>query len=99
MVWCRVLAFLAIITFVYSDQSVGIKSGALDTLDNSLDLELNHILAKRDVKDPEKKSKEESKKGKKKGGVRNKRLEKKQKSKDKASKKIRRNKKKGISKK
>ena len=29
---------------------VGIKSGALDTLDNSLDLELNHILTKRDVK-------------------------------------------------
>ena len=29
---------------------VGIKSGALDTLDNSPDLELNHILTKRDVK-------------------------------------------------
>merc|ERR1711936_1527400 len=79
MVWCRVLAFLAIVTFVFSSQSVDSKNGAIDTMDNSLDLDLNHILTKRDVKDPEKKIKKKNKRERKKGNVRNKRLEKKQK--------------------
>merc|ERR1719480_91475 len=54
--WCRVLALLAFIAFVVSNQSEDTKSGALDTsYDESLDLRLNHIITKRDAKDPENK--------------------------------------------
>merc|ERR1711976_1090588 len=88
MIWCRVLAFLAFVTFVFSSQSVDSNNGAIDTLDSSLDLDLNHILTKRDVKDPEIKIKKKNKRERKKGNLRNKRLEKKQKKMDKASKKI-----------
>merc|ERR1712227_722175 len=74
--WCRVLALLAFIAFVVSNQSEDTKSGALDTsYDASLDLRLNHIITKRDAKDPENKKKKKD--ARRKGGVRKKRLEKK----------------------
>merc|ERR1712227_925069 len=74
--WCRVLALLAFIAFVVSNQSEYTKSGALDTsYDESLDLRLNHIITKRDAKDPENKKKKKD--ARRKGGVRKKRLEKK----------------------
>merc|ERR1711862_865084 len=74
--WCRVLALLAFIAFVVSNQSEDTKSGALDTsYDESLDLRLNHIIIKRDAKDPENKKKKKD--ARRKGGVRKKRLEKK----------------------
>merc|ERR1719480_242196 len=74
--WCRVLALLAFIAFVVSNQSEDTKSGALDTsYDESLDLRLNHIITKRDAKDPENKKKKKD--ARRKGGVRKKRLEKK----------------------
>merc|ERR1712045_132472 len=53
--WCRVLALLTIITFVVSNQSSDTENRALDTsLENSLNLDINHVLTKRDAKDPEK---------------------------------------------
>merc|ERR1719215_2153897 len=56
MIWCRVLALLTVITFVFANQSFDTKNGALDSsLDNLLNLNPNHIITKRDVKDPEKK--------------------------------------------
>merc|ERR1719341_2700884 len=83
--WCRVLALLAIITFVVSNQSVDPNSGALDTsYDESLDFGLNHIITKRDAKDPEKKKKKND--TRRKGGVRKKRLEKKRRAKGKVPK-------------
>merc|ERR1719154_873320 len=79
--WCRVLALLAIIFFVVSNQSEDAKNRALDTsLENSLNLDHNHVITKRDAKDPEK-----TKRSKRKNGKRRKRLEKQKK--DKASKK------------
>merc|ERR1719500_766681 len=79
--WCRVLALLAIITFVVSTQSDDAKNGALDTsLEKSLNLDQNHVITKRDAKDSEKK-----KRSKRKNGKRRKRLDKQKK--DKASKK------------
>merc|ERR1719500_1826557 len=79
--WCRVLALLAIITFVVSNQSDDAKNRALDTsLDKSLNLDQNHVITKRDAKDYEKK-----KRSKRKNGKRRKRLDKQKK--DKASKK------------
>merc|ERR1711971_1003107 len=81
--WCRVLALLAFIAFVVSNQihlGEDTKSGALDTsYDESLDLRLNHIITKRDAKDPENKKKKKD--ARRKGGVRKKRLEKKRKDK------------------
>merc|ERR1712032_1081500 len=94
--WCRVLALLAIITFVVSNQSVDPNSGALDTsYDESLDFGLNHIITKRDAKDPEKKKKKDTRR---KGGVRKKRLEKKRRAKGKVPKRKERKNKKGINK-
>merc|ERR1719339_218396 len=79
--WCRVLALLAIITFVVSNQGDDAKNRALDaSLENSLNLDHNHVITKRDAKDPEK-----TKRSKRKNGRRRKRLEKQKK--DKASKK------------
>merc|ERR1712172_164732 len=53
--WCRVLALLAIITFVVSNQNDDTENRALDTsLENSLNLDINHVITKRDAKDPEK---------------------------------------------
>merc|ERR1712222_71910 len=95
--WCRVLALLAIITFVVSNQSVDPNSGALDTsYDESLDFGLNHIITKRDAKDPEKKKKKKD--TRRKGGVRKKRLEKKRRAKGKVPKRKERKNKKGINK-
>merc|ERR1719500_508236 len=56
--WCRVLALLAIITFVVSNQSDKAKNRVLETsLENSLNLDHNHVITKRDaIKDPEKKT-------------------------------------------
>merc|ERR1719362_2515057 len=83
--WCRVLALLAIITFVVSNQSVDPNSGALDTsYDESLDLGLNHIITKRDAKDPENKKKKKD--ARRKSSVRKKRLEKKRRAKEKVAK-------------
>merc|ERR1719264_2256178 len=97
MLWCRVLALLAIITFVVSNQSVDPYSGALDTsYDESLDFGLNHIITKRDAKDPEKKKKKKD--TRRKGGVRKKRLEKKRRAKGKVPKRKERKNKKGINK-
>merc|ERR1712228_812503 len=74
--WCRVLALLALIAFVVSNQSEDTKSGALDTsYDESLDLRPNHIITKRDTKDLENKKKKKD--ARRNGGVRKKRLEKK----------------------
>jgi len=79
--WCRVLALLAIITFVVSNQGDDAKNRALDTsLENSLNLDHNHVITKRDAKDPEK-----TKRSKRKNNKRRKRLEKQKK--DKGSKK------------
>merc|ERR1719500_288942 len=95
--WCRVLALLAIITFVASNQSVDPNSGALDTsYDESLDLGLNHIITKRDAKDPENKKKKKD--ARRKSSVRKKRLEKKRRAKGKVSKRKERKNKKGINK-
>merc|ERR1719500_589052 len=95
--WCRVLALLAIITFVVSNQSVDPNSGALDTsYDESLDFGLNHIITKRDAKDQEKKKKKND--TRRKGGVRKKRLEKKRRAKGKVPKRKERKNKKGINK-
>merc|ERR1719435_128999 len=83
--WCRVLALLAIITFVVSNQSVDTNSGALESsYDESLDLSLNHIITKRDAKDPDNKKKKKD--ARMKGGVRKNRLEKKRRAKGKVSK-------------
>jgi len=95
--WCRVLALLAIITFVVSNQSVDTNSGALESsYDESLDLSLNHIITKRDAKDPDNKKKKKD--ARMKGGVRKNRLEKKRRAKGKVSKRKERKIKKGINK-
>jgi len=61
MIWCRVLALLTVITFVFSNQSSDTKNRAVDTsLDNSLNNYPNHIITKRDAKDPEKKRKKKT---------------------------------------
>merc|ERR1719480_253807 len=79
--WCRVLALLTIITFVVSDQSDDTENRALDTsLESSLNLDINHVITKRDAKDTEK-----NKRSKRKNLKKRKRLEKQKK--DKASKK------------
>merc|ERR1712172_203839 len=97
--WCRVLALLAIITFVVSNQNDDTENRALDTsLENSLNLDINHVITKRDAKDPEK-----NKRSKRKNLKKRKRLEKQKKDKvsKKRSKKKRRGKKKnnGLNKK
>merc|ERR1712227_621980 len=80
--WCRVLALLALITFVVSNQSDDTENRALDTsLENSLNLDIKHVITKRDAK----KDLENKKRSKKKNGKRRKRLERKKK--DKSSKK------------
>merc|ERR1739842_117193 len=95
--WCRVLALLAIITFVVSNQSVDTNSGALESsYDESLDLSLNHIITKRDAKDPDNKKKKKVARSK--GVVRKNRLEKKRRAKGKVSKRKERKIKKGINK-
>jgi len=95
--WCRVLALLAIITFVVSNQSVDTNSGALESsYDESLDLSLNHIITKRDAKDPDNKKKKKD--ARMKGGVRKNRLEKKRRAKGKVSKRKERKIKKEINK-
>merc|ERR1719330_263860 len=95
--WCRVLALLAIITFVVSNQSVDTNSGALESsYDESLDLRLNHIITKRDAKDPDNKKKKKD--ARMKGGVRKNRLEKKRRAKGKVSKRKERKIKKEINK-
>merc|ERR1711971_69353 len=79
--WCRVLALPAIITFVVSNQNDDTENRALDTsLENSLNLDINHVITKRDAKDPEK-----NKRSKRKNLKKRKRLEKQKK--DKVSKK------------
>merc|ERR1712154_297185 len=87
--WCRVLALLAIITFVVSNQSVDTENRALDTsLENSLNLDINHVITKRDAK----KYPENKKRSKRKNGKRKKKLgkQKKGKASKKRSKKKRR---------
>merc|ERR1711971_628874 len=75
--WCRVLALLAIITFVVSNQNDDTENRALDTsLENSLNLDINHVITKRDAKDPEK-----NKRSKRKNLKKRKRLEKQKKTK------------------
>merc|ERR1712110_1158354 len=82
MIWCRVLALLTVITFVFSNQSSDTKNRAVDTsLDNSLNNYPNHGITKRDAKDPEKTRKKKT-------------LGKRRKNTNKASKKKRRRKKK-----
>merc|ERR1712227_185132 len=72
----------ALITFVVSNQSGDTENRALDTsLKNSLNLDINHVITKRDAK----KDLENKKRSKKKNGKRRKRLERKKK--DKSSKK------------
>merc|ERR1712110_508202 len=61
MIWCRVLALLTVITFVFSNQSSDTKNRAVDTSpDNSLNNYPNDIITKRDAKDPEKKRKKKT---------------------------------------